>query len=139
LETLRPDRQQTLPAERRIVVTPGDTTAPAQAGVVDAVINISGLSQGGFEKLRLQSENRIEFRGLNTLNFERGIRLDAPQIELAPDANVQLLGWGLVFQTARPRALRGCSTTRQRCRGSTPAPDRACCPSTPAGWTSTGA
>lgn len=92
LELKRPDGQATLPDERRIVVTPNRNRVSAEAGLVDAVINVDELTAGGFEKLRLQSENRIEFRGSSTLVFERGIRLDAPLIDVIDRARVSLRG-----------------------------------------------
>ncbi|MES2099766.1 MAG: filamentous hemagglutinin family protein [Pseudomonadota bacterium] len=90
LELMRPDGQASLPDERRIVVTSGRNRVPTESGLVDATVNIDELTARGFEKLRLQSENRIEFQGSSTLAFERGIRLDAPLIEVAGDARVEL-------------------------------------------------
>ncbi len=92
LESRRPDGQTILPAERRIVVTPGRNSVPSETGLVDATINIDELTAAGFEKLRLQSENRISFQGSSTLAFERGIRLDAPLIDVADGARVALRG-----------------------------------------------
>ncbi len=90
LDLRRPDGQTRLPAERRIVVTPDRNRVPTEPGLVDATINVDELRARGFEKLRLQSENRIEFRGSSTLDFERGIRLDAPLIDLEGATNVVL-------------------------------------------------
>lgn len=95
LEQIKPNfnlisTDQLKPAERRIVVTPGSSSVPVEAGFVDAVVNVAALEGGGFDKLRLQSENRIEFQGSTTLSFERGIRLDAPLIDLKGDAQVHL-------------------------------------------------
>jgi filamentous hemagglutinin len=107
-EFTRPDGQATLPAERRIVVTRNSNSVPVEAGLVDATINVAALTAGGFEKLRLQSENRIEFRGSSALNFERGIRLDAPVIDLAAATNVQLQGASVALgQSAPQRTLSG--------------------------------
>lgn len=92
LELTRPDGQATLPDERRIVVSSGRDRVPTEAGFVDATVNVDTLMANGFDKLRLQSENRIEFRGSSTLDFARGIRLDAPLIDLAGSAQVALLG-----------------------------------------------
>ncbi len=92
LELRRPDGQPALPDERRIVVTSGRDRVPAQPGLVDATVNVDALTAGGFEKLRLLSENRIEFQGNSSLAFERGIRLDAPLIDLAGAAKVTLQG-----------------------------------------------
>lgn len=90
LELMRPDGQASLPDERRIVVTSGRNRVPTEAGLVDATVNVDELAARGFEKLRLQSENRIEFQGASMLAFERGIRLDAPLIDVAGDARVEL-------------------------------------------------
>ena len=90
MELKRPDGQTTLPDERRIVVT--SDLVSSEAGFADAAVNTEALMANGFDKLRLQSENRIEFRGTSTLDFARGIRLDAPLIELAGDARIGLLG-----------------------------------------------
>jgi len=92
LELMQPDGQATRPDERRIVVTSGRDRVPAEAGRVDATVNVDALSANGFEKLRLLSENRIEFQGRSTLDFERGIRLDAPLLDLADGAQVVLRG-----------------------------------------------
>jgi filamentous hemagglutinin family protein len=92
LEMLRPDGQTVLPAARRIVVTPSGTSLAPQADFVDAAVNVDLLTARGFDKLRLQSENVIEFRGDTTLDFARGIRLDAPLLDLAGDARVNLRG-----------------------------------------------
>ena len=108
LESLRPDRQATLPAERRIVVTAGMPVVAGVPNVLDARIDAAAMAAGGFDKLRLQSENRIEFQGASTLDFARGIRLDAPRIELADGASVRLqganiaLGQSLSARTAVP-------------------------------------
>ncbi len=92
LELTQPSGQPTLPDERRIVVTPGNNSVMAVDGLVDAQVNVAALTEGGFEKLRLLSENRIEFQGSSTLAFERGVRLDAPLIDLADGARVNIEG-----------------------------------------------
>ena len=104
LELLRPDGQPTQPQARRIVVTAGSNTAPATPGLVDATVNIAALQGAGFDKLRLQSEDRIDLRDSMTLDFERGLRLDAPVIELAPGAQVELRGANVALgQSLGPR------------------------------------
>ena len=92
LESNRADGLSALPDARRIVVTSGNSVVPAEAGISDAALDIAELTASGFEKLRLQSEDRIEFRGSSTLNFERGIRLDAPLIDLTGTSVVTLQG-----------------------------------------------
>ncbi|WP_428423386.1 filamentous haemagglutinin family protein [Methylibium sp.] len=74
--------------ERRIVV---GQAAPA-TGVNEVPIAIDALSAGGFQKLRLQSENIVEFRGDADLNFARGIRIDAPEVDVSGGGKVRLAG-----------------------------------------------
>ena len=92
LELTKPDRQPEMPLERRIVVTPGGQAVAPVEGTVDAVVDAGALAGGGFDKLRLQSENRIEFQQSTTLAFERGVRLDAPLIDVADAARVNVQG-----------------------------------------------
>ena len=93
VELRAPDGQTVRPAERRIVVTADGQAAPSTPpGFVDARIDVDALAAAGVEKLRLQAENRIEFQGSTLLDFERGIRLDAPLIDLADGAQVSLRG-----------------------------------------------
>ncbi|MBL0726186.1 filamentous haemagglutinin family protein [Piscinibacter sp. HJYY11] len=93
LELTRPDRQAEMPAERRIVVTPGNgPVQPADVDTADARVDVRALTAGGFDKLRLQSENRIEFQQSVNVDFKRGVRLDAPQVELADGARVIVTG-----------------------------------------------
>ncbi|MBY0468296.1 MAG: filamentous hemagglutinin N-terminal domain-containing protein, partial [Burkholderiaceae bacterium] len=92
LESNRADGLSTLPDARRIVVTSGNSVVPAEVGISDAALDVAKLTASGFEKLRLQSEDRIEFRGASTLNFERGIRLDAPLIDVTDTSVVTLQG-----------------------------------------------
>ncbi|MBC7995271.1 MAG: filamentous hemagglutinin family protein [Rhizobacter sp.] len=92
LELMQPDGQPVRPLERRIVVTPAGQSVEAVEGLVDAKVNVAALTEGGFDKLRLLSENRIEFQGSSNLSFERGVRLDAPLIDLANGAQVRIEG-----------------------------------------------
>lgn len=112
LELNAPDKPEAQPTERRIVVrSNGDdaTAAPGTADetveTVDGVVNVAALTGAGFEKLRLQSENRIEFQGESTLTFDRGIRLDAPLIDMAAGAKTTLLASSTVSigQSLGPR------------------------------------
>jgi filamentous hemagglutinin family protein len=113
LELNAPDGQPLRPADRRIVVRAngGDATAASDAAdaTVDSVVNVAALSGAGFEKLRLQSENRIEFQGQSTLQFDRGIRLDAPLIDMAAGAKTTLLASSMVSmgQSLGPRQAVG--------------------------------
>lgn len=85
-------RGAAFPDERRIVVTHGPQALAPQDGVVDAPIDTTQLEAAGFDKLRLQSENRIAFDGDATLAFARGLRLDAPALDVADGARVHLAG-----------------------------------------------
>lgn len=112
LELNAPDGQTERPAERRIVVrahggtaSAAPSTAEATVETVDGVVNVAALTDAGFEKLRLQSENRIEFQGESTLKFDRGIRLDAPLMDMAAGAKTTLLASSTVSmgQSLGPR------------------------------------
>ena len=107
LELTRPDRQAEMPAERRIIVTPGNgPVRPADVDTVDARVDTRALTAGGFDKLRLQSENRIEFQQSVDVDFKRGVRLDAPRIELSDGARVNVTGATVSLgQSMGPRAL----------------------------------
>ena len=107
LELTRPDRQAEMPAERRIVVTPGNgPVQPADIETADARVDMRALTAGGFDKLRLQSENRIEFQQSVDVDFKRGVRLDAPQVELADGARVNITGSTVSLgQSTGPRVL----------------------------------
>jgi filamentous hemagglutinin family protein len=109
LELNAPDGQTIRPDERRIVVRADGGAATAAPGTteatVDGVVNVAALTGAGFERLRLQSENRIEFQGESTLKFDRGIRLDAPLMDMAAGAKTTLLASSTVSmgQSLGPR------------------------------------
>lgn len=91
LELRRPDGYSTLTTAPRIVVTPDSRTySAADVETVDARVDAGALAAAGFEKLRLLSEDRIEFQGNGVLDFERGIRLDAPLLDFAGGSQVML-------------------------------------------------
>ena len=94
------------PVDRRIVVTQQAASASvADPAFVDATVAIDTLHTAGFERLRLQSENRIELRGDTTLDFRRGIRLDAPVLEVTRDGRAVLEGATVALGQSRdPRA-----------------------------------
>ncbi|KPF47819.1 hypothetical protein IP87_00375 [beta proteobacterium AAP121] len=92
IELLRPDLQQALPAPQRLLVSSGGADAAPAAGQRTSRIDAGALQAAGFEKLRLLSEDVIEFQGSSTLAFERGIRLDAPVLRLGAQATVTLQG-----------------------------------------------
>lgn len=117
LELTRVDGQETLPAAQRLVVSAdGADRQPAAGGpTTTSVLDAGALGAAGFEKLRLLSEDRIELQGTLALDFERGLRLDAPVLDLAPGANVSLsaanvalgqsLGVRVLAQDARNRQV----------------------------------
>ena len=110
LELNAADAELSLPAERRIVVAQQSpaTLPAADPGFVDAEVSIDALRAAGFDKLRLQSENRIELQGDVAMNFERGIRLDAPLIEITGDGRVSLAAASVALgQSLDPRTLTG--------------------------------
>lgn len=91
LELNAPEEQTVRPVERRIVVGAGAAGVPQTPDFVDAAVDADALAASGFERLRLQAENRIDFRGSSTLDFGRGIRLDAPLIELTAVVGIPAL------------------------------------------------
>ncbi len=112
LELNARDTEPTQPAERRIVVTqqaPAAAKVPATDGpFADAAISIDALQSAGFDKLRLQSENRIELRGDVAANFKRGIRLDAPLLEVSGDGRASLTAASVALgQSLNPRLFNG--------------------------------
>jgi filamentous hemagglutinin family protein len=109
LELNARDTELTPPEQRRIVVTQAGTAAAGDGSTVDAPISIDALQQAGFEKLRLQSENRIELQGDVAASFRRGIRLDAPLIDVVGDGAVSLASAATVAlgQSRDPRGDEG--------------------------------
>ena len=110
LEQKARDNELTLPVERRIVVSQQAAAAPAPAdpAFVDALVSVDALQRAGFDKLRLQSEDRIEFKGDVALGFARGIRLDAPLIDVTGDGHVSLQGASVAIgQSLDPRGRTG--------------------------------
>jgi len=78
--------------KRRIDVTQSGTQANATPGFKEAVVSIDKLLGGGFDKLRLSSEDAIAFGGNASLSFARGITLDSKRIDVADGANVHVVG-----------------------------------------------
>jgi filamentous hemagglutinin family protein len=116
LEVLRPDGQETLPPPARLVVSStGQDQAPVLASTATTtVVNSTALAAAGFEKLRLQSEDSIELQGNTTLNFERGVRLDAPALTLGPAAVVSISGGPVALgQSLGTRSLQTNAVGRQ--------------------------
>ncbi len=114
IELMRPDLQVALPAAQRLVISPDGRDAAPVGGITTSVINASSLQAAGFEKLRLQSEDIVEFQGNTALNFERGIRLDAPVLQLGALAQTTLRGATVsVGQSLGPRTQQQDALGRQ--------------------------
>ena len=110
LEQKARDSELTPPTERRIVVSQQATAmpAPVDPSFVDARVSVDALQQAGFDKLRLQSEDRIELIGNVDLNFARGVRLDAPLINVTGDGQISVRGASVAIgQSLDPRSLAG--------------------------------
>ncbi len=133
VELLRPDLQQSLPPAQRLVVAPGGVDAAPTAGVgrTTSLLDGAALQAAGFEKLRLQSEDVVEFQGTGTLAFERGIRIDAPTLRLAPEAQTTLrgatvaIGQSLGPRTQQQDALARMVWTRDETRAQPATPPQA--------------
>lgn len=124
LEQKARDSELTLPAERRIVVSQQAPSTPVAAdpAYVDARVSVDALQQAGFDKLRLQSEDRIEFSGDVALGFARGIRLDAPLIDVTGDGHVSLQGASVAIgQSLDPRNRTGSGPYTRTAQGVSPA------------------
>ena len=110
LEHKSRDNDLSVPSERRIVVSQqaSITPAPADPAFIDSNVSVDALQQAGFDKLRLQSEDRIELRGDVALGFARGIRLDAPLIDVVGDGLASLKGASVAIgQSLDPRNRSG--------------------------------
>jgi filamentous hemagglutinin len=108
LELTTPSGLTTQPDPRRIVVTQAATSLTAEAGYVDSAIAIDPLKQAGFDKLRLLAENSIRFDSDASLAFERGVRLDAPLLDVRNDSNVSVTAASVgLVQSQGPRILQG--------------------------------
>ena len=73
---------------RRIVVSQTGAAQPAVDGEKDVLVSVDKLVGGGFDKLRLTSEDRIVFADSAALNFKRGVTLDTQAIQVADSAAV---------------------------------------------------
>ncbi|MDL2337346.1 MAG: filamentous hemagglutinin family protein [Pseudomonadota bacterium] len=107
LELNARDTELTAPAERRIVVTQETVASSpvADPAFVDAALSIDALQAAGFQKLRLQSENRIELRGDVDIGFARGVRLDAPLIDVTGNGYASVHGASVAIGQSRdPRS-----------------------------------
>ena len=92
LPALRAIRERYPRARITVIVGRPGAEIIDMSGYADATINIDELTAAGFDKVRLLAENSIEFRGASTLDFNRGLRLDAPLIDVVGDARVALRG-----------------------------------------------
>lgn len=110
LEQTRPFKQEgaELPAAR-VVVTQATTPVAPDAAFVDAAVAIDPLHSAGFQKLRLLAENSLEFRGDVAMDFARGVRFDAPLIDVTGDGRVAVTSASLVAigQSLAPRSASG--------------------------------
>ena len=123
LEQKARDSELTLPAERRIVVSQQAPSTPVAAdpAYVDARVSVDALQQAGFDKLRLQSEDRIEFNGDVALNFARGARLDAPVLDVTGDGQVSVRGASVAIgQSLDPRGRTGSGPYTRTAQGLSP-------------------
>lgn len=112
LEFTRPDGQSTLGTARRIVAQQAGTAAGAVAGTLSASVDVNALELAGFDKLRLLAENQIDFQGSGSLDFSRGIRLDAPVIEVLGNTSVALHGANVALGQSIHRAFAADSSGR---------------------------
>ena len=123
LEQKARDSELALPTERRIVVSQQAPSAPVAAdpAYVDARVAVDALQQAGFDKLRLQSEDRIEFRGDVAMNFARGVRLDAPVLDVTGDGQVSVQGASVALgQSLDPRGRTGSGPYTRTAQGTSP-------------------
>lgn len=123
LEQKARDSELTLPAERRIVVSQQALSTPVatDSAYVDARVSVDALQQAGFDKLRLQSEDRIEFSGDVAMNFARGVRLDAPVLDLTGDGQVSVRGASVAIgQSLDPRGRTGSGPYTRTAQGLSP-------------------
>ncbi len=123
LEQKARDSELVLPAERRIVVSQQAPATPVAAdpAFVDARVSIDALQQASFDKLRLQAEDRIEFSGDVAMNFARGVRLDAPLIDVTGDGRVSVRGASVAIgQSLDPRGRTGSGPYTRTAQGLSP-------------------
>jgi len=83
--------------QRDIVVTQSPGSANVAADAAGAVLSANALMAGGFDKLRLQAEDRIELRDGAKLEFARGVRLDTPDLSLAGNGAAEVRGASVVL------------------------------------------
>ncbi len=93
-------------SSRRIVVTQAGTPVDALAGYTDAAVSATRLASGGFDKLRLQSEDQIVFATDANVVAARGITLDSKVIEVADNASVELSGASVKLANSFGQRLR---------------------------------
>jgi filamentous hemagglutinin family protein len=94
-------------SSRRIVLTQAGTPVDALAGYTDAAVSAARLASGGFDKLRLQSEDQIAFASDANLVAARGITLDSKVIEVADYASVELSGASVKLANSFGQRSRG--------------------------------
>jgi len=67
---------------RDIVVTQAPAAAALPADSASGLLGVNALMAAGFDKLRLQAENRIQLRDGAKVEFNRGVRLDTAELAL---------------------------------------------------------
>ena len=82
---------------RRIVVTQAPAQIAAEPGFTDGQLAINSLVSSGFDKLRVAAEDRIELRGRTSLDFTRGVWLDAPEFLVVGDGRTSVSGTSVVL------------------------------------------
>ncbi len=108
LEVTAPDGKASRPDERRLVLSGAGAALDPQAGYVDSAVSIDALKRAGFDKLRLLAENSIRFDGDMALDFKRGVRLDAPLLDVLNDSKVTVAAASVSLgQSLGPRDLQG--------------------------------
>ena len=122
LELNARDTELSLPRERRIVVTQSaPRVSSGDPAFVDVAVAIDTLQAAGFERLRLQSENRVEMRGDVAADFRRGIRIDAPLLDVTGDGRVALAASSVALGQSRdPRRTFDGSTYTIEQQGASP-------------------
>lgn len=89
---LNPDGDARLGNQRHVIAVKQTQAeaVTAEAGALKAELAADMLEQGGFGKVKLSSEDAIEFQGNVDLSLKRGLVLDAPEIAARDGAHVTL-------------------------------------------------
>jgi filamentous hemagglutinin family protein len=96
-----------LDSAHRIEIRPNGSAQPAfEAGVRRARVDALGLQRGGFDSIRLASQDVIEFSASTGLAAGRRITLDATQIRVADGAAASVSAPTVSFLNTPDRVLR---------------------------------